>query len=91
MGIKNILDQTLVEKQQREVAFDARAKLENWTSVCHETHAVLQVLFDAGKFNTLPTEIKDTLTAWWAILKTARQGIKDNAEVGKMYDWRPET
>lgn len=89
MGIKATLDTTWTEKEQREVAFEIRAALENWTMVCDETRSRLQVLFDGAKFNTLPDEIKITLRAWWDVLKAARQSMKDNPDIDKVMAWRP--
>jgi hypothetical protein len=89
MPVVNNLDLCWEEKAQREAAFQARALLENLTTVLAQTHDRLTEIKDSGKFDTLPAELKAAIAAWWTIFKGARKAIDENADIQAVYDWRP--
>ena len=89
MPVLEDLNTTWEEKEQREDAFAARAALENATMTLNECHLKIQAIVDSGNFNTIPVDLKQTLNAWWTIVKTARVSIGSNADIMAVYEWRP--
>jgi len=89
MAITDTLNTQRETQEQIESAFQARAALENWTTVTAQTHETLQAIMDSGKFNLLPADLKVVLNSWWTILKTARSSIGANADIMAVYNWRP--
>lgn len=77
------------EKNQREDAITARATLENATMTLKECNRKIQEIVDSGNFNTIPTDLKQDLNAWWNIIKTARASIGSNPDIMAIYEWRP--
>jgi len=89
MPVIDDLNNTWTEKEQAEDAFTARATLENATMVLDECHQKIQAIVDSGNFNTVPTDLKQALNAWWTIMKTARTSIAQNDDIMNVYNWRP--
>lgn len=89
MSVVTDLNQTWTEKKQREDAFKARATLENCTFVLDECNRTIQDIVDSGNFNTIPSDLKNALNDWWAIVKTARASIGSNSDIMDVYNWRP--
>ena len=89
MSVITDLNTAWEEKGQREDAFKARAALEDCTEAIDECHQTIQGIVDAGNFDTLPTELKNTFNTWWVIIKTSRTAIGTNSEIMDVYNWRP--
>lgn len=89
MPVLNDLNLCWEEKTQREATFEGRALLENLTTVLSETHDALTLIQASGNFDTIPTDLKIALNAWWTIFKTARTSIGGNANIMAVYNWRP--
>ncbi len=89
MSVLTDLTTCWTEKKQREDAFTARATLENATNVLDECHRKIQEIVDGGSFGTIPVDLKNTLNAWWIIMKTARSSIAANSDIMDVYNWRP--
>lgn len=89
MPVLEDLNTTWTEKEQREDAFAARAALENATRTLDESHQRIQAIVDSGNFDTVPTDLRVALNAWWNIIKTARMSIASNPDIMTIYEWRP--
>ena len=83
------LQTTWTEKNQAEDAFSARAALEDATNNLDQATQRIQAIVDSGNFNTVPTDLKNTLNDWWTILKDARAAIAANQDIVDVYLWRP--
>jgi hypothetical protein len=87
MSLTDTLNEQQETGEQIDTAFEARAILENWTSVTEETHQKLQEILNSGQFNLIPTDLKTVLNNWWTILKTARPAVGTNAEIMEVLNW----
>ena len=88
-GALTDLEQCWTEQQQIRDAIAARAALEYATRVLDEAHQKIQELVDSGSFDTIPTDLKVALNAWWTIIKAARASIGANEDIMDVYNWRP--
>ena len=77
------------EKQQRELAFEARAVLQDGTNVLLETISRLDAIKAQASFDTLPADKKQTLNDWLQIFKDARTALNANADIKAAYEWAP--
>lgn len=89
MSVTTDLEQCWAEKTQREAVFTARAALENCTNNIEECHQKIQELVNSGSFDTIPTDLKKALNAWWGIVKTARTSIGTDGSIMSVFEWRP--
>ena len=90
MTVKEDLDLTLIEKDQRESTFAGRSVLESCTNHLNDCDNAIQALVDSGKFDTIPNELKQTLNEWWTIIKTARADIEANDDIVTAKYWPAE-
>lgn len=77
------------EKEQREDIFKVRAILENLSSMILEANSQIQEVVDSGRFDTIPTDLKQALNRWWTIFKEAQSEAQADAEIVQIYQWRP--
>jgi len=82
-------DTLWTEKEQRELAFEARAVLQDGTNVLLETISRVEGLKHDANFNALPVDKKATLNAWLQIFKDTRAALNANADIKTAYDWAP--
>lgn len=86
MSITTDFDILWTEKKQRDSTVEAKALLQNAMFVIEETKARLQVIVDAGVFNTIPNSVKVALNKVFTVVKTASIGFAD-AEVKEVLNW----
>ena len=77
-------------KSQGEDFFTARASLESATNVLIEELSRFAEIKTSGSFNTIPTEVRDAMLRWETIFKKCRDDLQKDAEIVKIYQWRPE-
>ncbi len=74
--------QTLVqEREQRDKAIEARAKLQNFTRIVKETDQILQDINDSGSFDTIDIEVKQALLAGWDVVKDTKTTLENSTIV----------
>lgn len=88
MALSNKMTQLHTELTQRQKAQYARALLQNFRSVVLETNSQIQEIVDSGSFETLDTEIKQTLVATWNVSKNAQVALED-AVIAELLNWSP--
>ena len=79
MAITEKMNILLTEKQQRELAIEACALLRQIRDLGIEVNSRLQTIADSGSFNTIDTEIKQTLVAAWNALQQLNSSLADTA------------
>ena len=69
----------LIEKQQRESVIEACALLRQIRDLGTEVNNHLQTIADSGSFDTIDTEIKQTIVAAWNALQQLNSSLTDTA------------
>lgn len=73
---------TLVEERQhRDKAIEARAKLQNFARIVKETDQILQDINDSGSFDTIDIEVKQALLAGWDVVKDTKTTLENSTIV----------
>jgi hypothetical protein len=75
------------EIEQRKIAINTRACLQNCTNVMQETIEYVNEQKAKGDFSTLPTEIKQVLLAWVDEVIEARDAMIANPAIFEAYKW----
>jgi len=75
--------------QQYQQAIRGRAILDGVTQQLEQVIPEFQAMLDSGQFNTLPAWAKQALLRWFNILKAARNNIAADAEILRIYEFRP--
>jgi hypothetical protein len=89
LTVTDDLTQTWEEKTDREVFFEARAILEDMTSVCQEGLIRLQEIKDSGKLATVSLDLQKALNRWMKIYEDAKAAFLADQELVDIYQWRP--
>ena len=79
----------VANRDQASDVVDARAYLQEATMAVDQAWQQVQDIKASGSFNTVPTELKQTLNDWHGILQTLRQSIAADADIMECYEWTP--
>ncbi len=86
MSITIDFDTLWTETKQREATVEAKAALQNCMNVVEETKVRLQVIVDAGTFNTIPTSVKTALNSAFTVVKNASTGFS-TLNIQEVLNW----
>lgn len=81
MTLVNKIKTLIEERDQRDKAIEARAKLQNFARTTKETDRILQDISNSGCFDSVDNEIKQSLLAGWDIIKGAKTALENSAIV----------
>lgn len=89
MSIVSDVNGIWLEKGERELFFEARAILQNASTVADEARLRYTEIAALGTFDTLPSDLKDAMIAWDAMFDVLYASFLANADVIALYQWTP--
>ena len=87
MAIIDIINNLQLEKKQMDDTLEVRALLQGCLASVVEINSRIQAIVDAGTFDTIPIELKTTLTAAWNATKSAQTTLSAG-DVGILLNWK---
>lgn len=81
MTLSNKIQTLVEERDQKDRAIEARAKLQNFTRIVKETDNILQDISDSGSFDSVDSEVKQSLLLGWGVVKDAKTAMENSTIV----------
>lgn len=89
MAISDNLSSVWVTKEQAEDLFEARAVMENATSVANEALTRFKEIKTSGSFGTVPQDVINAMLDWEEMFDDLKAAFMANPSVLAVYNWRP--